>query len=101
KRTQLQLDEALYDAVRRRAYERRTSVAAVVRETLAERFDPPQGAPARAAKGTRGAYPPGFSWIGIGRSGQDQRRPLSRYHDEAFAQDYQARHPGVDRKRTS
>ena len=38
KRTQIQLDDATYEAVRRRAYEQNRSMASVVRETLAKAF---------------------------------------------------------------
>lgn len=38
RRTQIQLDDATYEAVRRRAYERGRSMASVVRETLSEAF---------------------------------------------------------------
>ena len=36
KRTQIQLDEATYEAVRRKAFEQGVSMASVVRETLAD-----------------------------------------------------------------
>ena len=38
KRTQIQLDDATYEAVRRRAFEQGRSMASVVRETLSEAF---------------------------------------------------------------
>jgi plasmid stability protein len=38
RRTQIQLDDATYEAVRRRAYERGRSMSSVVRDTLSEAF---------------------------------------------------------------
>lgn len=76
RRTQVQLDNGLYEKLRRRAYERRTSLSAVVRETLANAFDS-EAAPTAPARQ--------FSFIGAGRSRQRKGHPVSVHHDEAIA----------------
>jgi hypothetical protein len=42
KRLQIQLDEALYDAVRRRAFEEQASMASVVRDAIAGSIGTPE-----------------------------------------------------------
>ena len=84
KRTQIQLDEATYEAVRRKAFEQGRSMASVVRETLAE------------ALGTADRSRPrkltiqDFTFVGMGRDPQPPRDvPVSvdhdRWHAEAVA----------------
>jgi hypothetical protein len=76
-RTQLQIDEATYEAVRSRAHRERKSMSAVVREILHEHV---HGGPAtRAARNRR------FAFIGAGASG---RKDISVRHDEALAEDF-------------
>ena len=83
KRTQLQLAEPVYEALRRRAHGRRTSVAGVVREAIQKYLAvPPDAGP--VARG--GMKPRGFSWVGIGASRAEPGRPVSRHHDEYLAQ---------------
>jgi len=79
RRTQVQLDEATYDAVRRKSFEERRSIAAVIRELVARSVGT---APARS-KLRRLAE---FSFIGAGRSKQGRLSPISEKHDEALAQ---------------
>jgi plasmid stability protein len=78
KRTQIQLDERTYAALRRRAYERGCSISALARELLTE------------ALGTRPAKKrlslKDFSFVGAGRSEQGELAPVSERHDEALAQ---------------
>jgi ribbon-helix-helix CopG family protein len=78
KRTQIQLDEATYEAVRQRSYEERRSMSAVIRDLVAR------------SVGTTASKPPGrpiakFSFIGAGRSRQGRLSPVSERHDEALA----------------
>lgn len=77
RRTQIQIDDRMYEKLRQRAYARRMSLSAIVRETLAAAFgsEPPATAgPAR------------FEFIGAGRSVQRRGHPVSMHHDEALAQ---------------
>jgi plasmid stability protein len=78
KRTQIQLDDAVYEALRRRAFERQTSMAAVVREVLAEALG--------LGKGPRRASLADFSFVGCGRSAERPERPVSEHHDEALVE---------------
>jgi hypothetical protein len=81
RRTQIQLDDATWKALRRIAYERGTSMSFVVRETLAEAF----GAPA----GRRRGKPPSarlLPIVGIGKSADRDLKPVSLNHDAAFAE---------------
>ena len=80
KRTQIQLDEATYAAVRRKAFEQGRSMASVVRETLAE------------ALGTAGKSRhrkltiEDFTFIGMGRDPHPPRDvPVSVDHDKWYA----------------
>jgi len=77
KRTQVQLDDVTYERVRRRAFEARRSISAVIRETLAAALDPDR------PKITR---PADLTFVGAGRSRQRPQRPVSEYHDAALAE---------------
>ena len=79
RRTQVQLDEPTYQAVRARAYERGTSMAAVIRETLHQYF----------AVETATAWKlEDLTFIGSGRSSKSGLEPISERHDEALAEDF-------------
>ena len=77
-RTQIQLDEATYDMTRRKAFSEGTSMAAVVREALAQYLAPT----------TEPLTVDSFSFIGSGRSKPGGPRPLSERHDEALLDDF-------------
>ena len=77
KRTQIQLDERTYEALRRRAFEKGCSISALVRELLAHAMD--------AGRPRRRAALKDFTFIGAGRSRQDRISPVSERHDEALA----------------
>lgn len=81
RRTQIQLDDATYEAVRRRAYERGRSMASVVRETLAEAFD--TTGEARDEKRTIDD----FTFVGMGVDPQPpDDAPVSVDHDKWLAE---------------
>ena len=86
KRTQIQLDDRTYHALRQRAFETRRSISAVVRDTLAGALTP---APQEKRK------PRLLAFIGMGRSRQKPGRPVSVHHDEALAEafDHRPRKP--------
>lgn len=76
-RTQLQIDEKTYEALRKQAHMERKSMSAVVREILHEHVGGDL-----AAKGLRDKD---FSFISAGASG---RKDISVRHDEALAEDF-------------
>ncbi|MGE5278062.1 MAG: ribbon-helix-helix protein, CopG family [Acidobacteriota bacterium] len=80
RRTQVQLDEALYATLRRRAYDQGTSMASIIRESLSKTFGPRAGKrrPPRSLRR--------FSFVGAGRSDQKRLAPVSERHDEALAE---------------
>jgi plasmid stability protein len=76
-RTQLQLDDDTYEALRVRAHRERRSMSAVAREVLREGLSvaEPGSASVRSA----------FTFVGSGASG---RSDISVRHDEALAEDF-------------
>ena len=80
KRTQIQLDEATYEAVRRKAFAQGRSMASVVRETLAESF----GTSDTSRK--RKLTIKDFTFIGMGRDPSPPADiPVSEDHDKWYA----------------
>ena len=79
RRTQLQLEEATYEALRSRAYSRGVSMASVIREALAQYL-------ATGSPRPRGIQD--FGFIGSGRSEESVFEPISERHDEALAEDF-------------
>lgn len=78
KRTQVQLDDATYQALKRKAFERGVSMSSFLRELLRAEFNPAP-APRRLES---------FRFIGSGRSTQSGLAPVSERHDEALAEDF-------------
>ncbi|MBI4201446.1 MAG: CopG family transcriptional regulator [Chloroflexi bacterium] len=78
KRTQVQLDEATYQLLRRKAFERGLSMAALLREALHEYLG--LGLPKHRLLEE-------FHFIGSGQSEQGNLAPVSERHDEALAED--------------
>lgn len=76
KRTQIQLDDETYAAVRRKAYEEHRSISSVVRDALREKF---------GSKGKRRLTLRSFPFIGAGGTRQGKLSPVSERHDEALA----------------
>jgi hypothetical protein len=76
KRTQIQLDERTYEALRRRAFEKGSSISALVRELLAHSLGTGKAKKPHAIKD--------FTFIGAGRSRQGRLSPVSERHDEAL-----------------
>ena len=67
------MDEALYDALRRRAFEQQASMASVVRDALAGSIGTPQPPPRTLED---------FGFIGAGSSEPPRDGPVSVRHDE-------------------
>ena len=79
KRTQLQLDDRTYQLLRRKAFEQGVSMAAVVRDALAQFLS-------AAPMGRRTVED--FDFVAAGRSAQSPSAPISERHDEALAEDF-------------
>ena len=81
KRTQIQLDEATYEAVRRKAFEQGVSMASVVRETLADALGTSRGSKSRKLTIED------FTFIGMGRDpNPPEDVPVSVDHDRWYAE---------------
>lgn len=78
KRTQIQLDEWTYETLRRRAYERGSSISALVRNVLVQSL--------RGRGPRRRLSLKQFRFIGAGRSRHGRLGPVSERHDEALAE---------------
>jgi hypothetical protein len=78
KRTQIQLDDETYAAVRRKAYEEQRSISSVVRDALREKL----GTMKRRKRLTLASFP----FIGAGNTRQGKLAPVSERHDEALAE---------------
>lgn len=79
KRTQLQLDDDIYQVLRAQAYEDGVSISGLVRKILRQHlFESTERSP-------KLQY---FSFIGSGRSEMTDFDPISERHDEALAQDF-------------
>jgi len=76
-RTQVQLDDETYAAVRRKAYAEHRSISAVVRDALSETL---------GSKGKKRLTLASFPFIGSGSSRQGKLSPVSERHDEALAE---------------
>jgi hypothetical protein len=84
RRTQVQLDEEMYQALRRRAYRCGCSISAVVREVLARVLRPPSAGGRRTLKQ--------FPFVACGKSDQGSLSPVSERHDEALAEAFGREH---------
>lgn len=82
RRTLVQFDEDMYQKLRQRAFDKKQSLASVVRELIAKGLD----------EGKRKRYKTleDFSFVGSGSSRQGRRAPVSERHDAALAEIYQA-----------
>jgi hypothetical protein len=78
RRTQIQLDEATYQALKRKAFERGVSMSALLRELVRGQL-----IPARVPRSLEN-----FHFIGSGQSKQGRLAPVSERHDEALAEDF-------------
>lgn len=77
KRTQVQLDEATYQLLRRKAFDRGISLAALIREVLREHLGMSLATRRRIED---------FTFIRSGSSDDGSLKPVSERHDEALAE---------------
>jgi hypothetical protein len=75
RRTQLQLDESTYQILRKQAFERGVSIAALLREAVTAYLSHTPAQPRFTE----------FTFVGTGRSHQGNLSPVSERHDEALA----------------
>ena len=81
-RTQIQLDPAKYEMVKRKAHSENRSMAAVIRDAVDAYFEVPEK-PKRKIKLTD------LSFIGSGSAEHPPGRPFSVYHDDyAWEEDW-------------
>ena len=78
KRAQIQLEESVYDQLRRRAFHEKKSIASVIREIIGKEVVPSDRARSLSMKK--------FKFISVGRSRQGALQPVSERHDEALAE---------------
>lgn len=76
KRTQIQLEEPIFEALRQIAFQRKTSIAAVIREMIKMRGPSQQKAKVRMED---------LTFIDSGRSRGKGAGTISQRHDEEFA----------------
>ena len=81
KRTQIQLDEAIYHLAKNRAYSEGRSMSALIRDAVAEYLVEPK-------ESKRKLTISDFSFIGSGRSDPSDPRSLSVHHDEVWDEDW-------------
>ena len=79
KRTQLQLDDKIYELLRRKAFDENISMAALVRRALESYLIGQQ---------TKRTSIEAFTFIGSGHSKPDKNGPVSERHDDALAEDF-------------
>lgn len=76
KRTQIQIDEWIHEAVRQRAYQEGRSMSDLIRSLLAKTLKIKQPPAKLTIKD--------FTFIGAGHSQQSSLSPVSERHDEAL-----------------
>ena len=81
KRAQIQLEEEVYDLLRRRAFHEKRSIAGVIREIIKKEIIPSDHSRSLSIKD--------FKFIAAGRSKQDTLKPVSERHDEALKEAFQ------------
>jgi predicted CopG family antitoxin len=76
KRTQIQLDEEVYEVLRRRAFREKKSIAGVIREIIRKEII--------SSDRSRFSSIKDFKFIASGQSKQGTLKPVSERHDEAL-----------------
>jgi plasmid stability protein len=81
KRTQIQLDEEVYELLRRRAFQEKRSIAGVIREIIRKGIIPSDRSRSSSIKD--------FKFIASGKSRQGTLKPVSERHDKALKEVFQ------------
>ena len=79
KRIQLQLDDKIYELLRRKAFDEKVSIASVVRRALESYL---------TERRTERPGVEAFTFIGSGHSKPVKDGPVSERHDDALAEDF-------------
>ena len=85
RRIQIQLDEPTYAALRRRAFEEKRSLSAIIWRLLADAMEGERPRGRRSLKE--------LASVGAGHSRQGRLSPVSERHDEALADALEREHP--------
>ena len=80
RRTQLQLDDATFQVLRRTAFDEGISMAALMRRIVDDYLG--------ASRTQKRRLLTDFKFIGAGRSESSEFDPISERHDEALAEDF-------------
>lgn len=78
KRTQVQLDEETYQALKNKAFERGVSMSCLLRELVRKELVPPK----------KKLRIEDFTFIASGKSDDRHLSPVSERHDDALAEDF-------------
>ena len=81
KRAQIQLEEELFDLLRRRAFQEKRSIAGVIRDIIRKEITP--------SNRSRSSSMKDFKFIAAGRSRQGPLKSVSERHDEALVEAFQ------------
>lgn len=82
RRTQIQLDEKTYEALRKKAFQENRSMADIIRSVLHERLDVSSEQTKRNSSA--------FAFVGSGRSQGKDSGDIAQRHDEALADAFEA-----------
>ena len=78
KRTLIQLEEDMYNEIRRRAFQEKKSISGLIRGILGKQITLPNRSRHLSIKD--------FKFVAAGRSKQGTLRPVSERHDEALVE---------------
>ncbi len=76
RRAQIQLEDTMYDELRRRAFQERKSISRLIREIIRKETSAPRPREHSSIKD--------FRFVASGRSKQGTLEPVSERHDEAI-----------------
>lgn len=81
KRAQIQIEEEIYELLRRRAFKEKKSIAGVIREIVKKDISDAGRRQTSSVKD--------FTFVGAGRSKQGSLKPVSERHDKALEEVFQ------------
>jgi hypothetical protein len=81
KRALIQLEEDMYDELRRRAFQEKKSISGLIRVMIKKQIELPNRSRRLSIKD--------FRFVGAGRSRQGTLKPVSERHDEALGEAFQ------------
>lgn len=81
KRALIQLEEDMYDELRRRAFQEKKSISGLIRVMIKKQIELPNRSRRLSIKD--------FKFVAVGRSRQGALKPVSERHDEALGEAFQ------------